>query len=136
MTAKLRSLTIPLGEATDHQLLLHLVHQQEILLAAIQEVEETVAELGSSVEDLKAAVDGVAQRLLPKISALEDALTAAQADDATAAAAMEEANRAAADIRTEVDRLNALGADPSTPVDTSAPPVEPPVVEVPADPAG
>jgi len=38
-------------------------------------------------------------------------------------------------IRAEVDALNALGSDPSTPVDPDAPPVEPPPIEVPADPS-
>ena len=69
-----------------------------------------------------------------EIAALEEALAAAQADDADAAQAAADAEAAVANIRTEVDRLNALGTDPSTPVDTETPPAEPPEVEVPADP--
>jgi erythromycin esterase-like protein len=97
-------------------------------------MEKKMSELAQSVVDLQSAVDGVAQRLLPEIAALEEALAAAQADDADAAAAAADAAAAVANIRTEVDRLNALGTDPSTPVDTETPPAEPPPVEVPADP--
>ena len=93
-----------------------------------------MAELTGAVEELKAAVDGVAQRLLPEIKRLEDALETATSDDAAAAEVLAEATAATTAIREEVDRLNALGTDPSTPVDPEAPPVEPPVVEVPADP--
>lgn len=93
-----------------------------------------MTDLSQSVDDLKGAVDGVAQRLLPEIAALEEALASAQADDANAASAAADATAAVANIRTEVDRLNALGTDPSTPVDTDTTPVEPPPVEVPADP--
>lgn len=93
-----------------------------------------MTDLSQSVDDLKGAVDGVAQRLLPEIAALEDALAAAQADDATAASVAADAQAAVANIRTEVDRLNALGTDPSTPVDTTTDPVDPPPVETPADP--
>jgi len=56
-----------------------------------------------------------------QVAALETALAAAQADDAAAASTLAEAATATAAIRTEVDRLNALGAEPSTPVDESAP---------------
>lgn len=94
-----------------------------------------MAELTEAVESLKGAIDGVAQRLLPQIQTLEAALAAAQADDADAAAAFAEATSASAAIRTEVDRLNALGTDPTTPVDVDPEtPVDPPPVEVPADP--
>jgi hypothetical protein len=84
-------------------------------------MERHVAALTDSIDALKSAVDGVAQRLLPKLTALEEALAAAQADDADAAALLADAETAAAAIRVEVDRLNALGADPTTPVDESAP---------------
>jgi len=101
----------------------------------LQKVLKTMTDLGSAVADLQAAVDGVAQRLLPHIADLEAALAAAQADDADAAQAQADAAAAVANIRTEVDRLNALGTDPSTPVDVETPPADPPVVEVPADPS-
>lgn len=100
----------------------------------LTKVAKAMTDLSQSVDDLKSAVDGVAQRLLPEIASLEEALAAAQADDADAAQAAADAEAAVANIRTEVDRLNALGTDPSTPVDTETPPVDPPEVEVPADP--
>jgi hypothetical protein len=127
MAAKKR-VSLPLDEMTDRQLLLHVV------IPALNALEKKMSDLGTAVADLQSAVDGVAQRLLPEIAALEDALAAAQSDDADAAAAAADAAAAVANIRTEVDRLNALGSDPTTPVDPEAPPVEPPVVETPADP--
>jgi ABC-type transporter Mla subunit MlaD len=123
-----KKVSIPLDELTDRQLLLYVV------LPKLTTMENKMSDLSASVDDLKNAVDGVAQRLLPEIAALEDALAAAQADDADAAQAAADAEAAVANIRTEVDRLNALGTDPSTPVDTETPPAEPPPVEVPADP--
>jgi hypothetical protein len=127
MAAK-RTHSIPTTELTAEQLLVHVV------IPTLNRLEMKMTDLSSSVEDLKAAVDGVAQRLLPEIAALEEALAAAQADDADAAAAAADAAAAVANIRTEVDRLNAMGTDPSTPVDTETPPADPPEVEVPADP--
>lgn len=126
MAAKRTSL--PMTELTAEQLLLHVV------IPSLNRLEKKMTDLGTAVADLQSAVDGVAQRLLPEIANLEAALAAAQADDADAAAAAADAATAVANIRTEVDRLNALGTDPSTPVDTETPPVEPPPVEVPADP--
>jgi hypothetical protein len=123
-----KKVSIPLDELTERQLLLYVV------LPKLTTMEKKMSDLSASVDELRGAVDGVAQRLLPEIAALEDALAAAQADDADAAAAAADANTAVANIRAEVDRLNALGTDPSTPVDPDAPPVDPPVVEVPADP--
>jgi peptidoglycan hydrolase CwlO-like protein len=127
MAAKKR-VSISVDQLTTRQLLLHVV------IPTLTVMEKKMTDLSQSVEDLKSAVDGVAQRLLPEIAALEEALAAAQADDADAAAAAADAQAAVANIRTEVDRLNALGTDPSTPVDTETPPAEPPEVEVPADP--
>lgn len=123
-----KRVSISLDELTDRQLLLHVV------IPTLKKLEKFMSDLGTAVADLQAAVDGVAQRLLPKVADLEAALAAAQADDATAEQARIDAEAAVAAIRAEVDALNALGTDPSTPVDTEAPPVEPPVVEVPADP--
>jgi ABC-type transporter Mla subunit MlaD len=123
-----KKVSIPLTELTEQQLLLYVV------LPQLNKMESKMTDLSASVDDLKNAVDGVAQRLLPEIAALEDALAAAQADDATAASVAADAQAAVQNIRTEVDRLNALGTDPSTPVDTETPPAEPPPVEVPADP--
>jgi ABC-type transporter Mla subunit MlaD len=123
-----KRVSIPLSQLSTKQLLLYNTRLLEKVLTKM-------TELGTAVEDLQNAVDGVAQRLLPEISNLEAALAAAQADDADAAQAAADANQAVANIRAEVDRLNALGTDPSTPVDTSTPPADPPPVEVPADPS-
>ena len=123
-----KKVSIPLSELTSQQLLMYVV------IPKLNSMENKMSDLSASVDDLKNAVDGVAQRLLPEIAALEEALAAAQADDADAAQAAADAEAAVANIRTEVDRLNALGTDPSTPVDTETPPAEPPEVEVPADP--
>lgn len=122
-----KRISIPLSKLSPKQLLLYNTR-------LLQKVVKLMTDLGSAVDELQNAVDGVAQRLLPEIANLEAALAAAQADDADAAQAAADAATAVANIRAEVDRLNALGTDPSTPVDTSTPPADPPEVEVPADP--
>lgn len=124
---KPQTVRLPLSELSARQLL---QYNTQLLI----EMRNLMSDLSQSVDDLQSAVDGVAQRLLPEIAALEEALAAAQADDADAAAIAADANAAVANIRTEVDRLNALGTDPSTPVDTETPATDPPEVEVPADP--
>ena len=124
---KPQTVRLPLSELSARQLL---QYNTQLLI----EMRELMSDLSQSVADLQGAVDGVAQRLLPEIAALEEALAAAQADDADAAQVAADASAAVANIRTEVDRLNALGTDPSTPVDTDTPASDPPEVEVPADP--
>ena len=126
--------SVPLDQLTARQLLINLTRLLQKQQVTLNRLDSLMTDLSQSVDDLKNAVDGVAQRLLPEIAALEDALAAAQADDADAATIAADAQAAVANIRTEVDRLNALGTDPSTPVDTDTPPAEPPPVEVPADP--
>ena len=123
-----KRVSIPLTELTERQLLMYVV------LPQLNSMEKKMSDLSASVDELRGAVDGVAQRLLPKIADLEAALAAAQSDDADAAAAAADAQAAVAAIRAEVDALNALGTDPSTPVDTETEPVEPPPIETPADP--
>lgn len=126
--AREKTIRVKISELSIRQLLLYNTQ-------LLSEVRELMSDLSASVDDLKAAVDGVAQRLLPEIAALEDALASAQADDADAAQVAADAEAAVANIRTEVDRLNALGTDPSTPVDTEGSESEEiPDVEVPADP--
>lgn len=112
------------------------------IMRKLNKLEVLMSGLSESVDALKGAVDGVAQRLLPQVEALEAALADSQtklaealSDDAEAAAVLADATDATAAIRTEVDRLNALGAEPETPVDTDpADPVEPPVVDEPSEP--
>lgn len=89
----------------------------ETFTARFNRMETHMSDLTASVDTLKTAVDGVAQRLLPQIDALEEALAAAQADDADADALYAEALAATAAIRDEADRLNGLGANPETPID-------------------
>lgn len=127
MPKREQSVRLKLSELSARQLL---QYNTRLLI----EMRDLMSELSQSVEDLQGAVDGVAQRLLPEIASLEEALAAAQADDADAAAIAADAQAAVSNIRTEVDRLNALGSDPSTPVDTETPATDPPEVEVPADP--
>jgi predicted component of type VI protein secretion system len=106
------------------------------IMAKLNRLEEILSDLTESIDALKAAVDGVAQRMLPNVEALEAALAATQAqlavalaDDAAAAEVLADSNAATAAIRVEVDRLNALGTAPATPVDPDpADPVDPPVV--------
>lgn len=116
--------------------------KMDAVLKKLTKLEEQMSGLTESVDALKGAVDGVAQRLLPQVEALEAALSATQdklakalEDDAEAASVLADSNAATAAIRTEVDRLNALGAEPETPVETDpTDPVEPPVVDEPSTP--
>ena len=110
--------SVPLDQLTPRQLLVNLTRLWQKSQTTLNRLDKLMTDLSQSVDDLKNAVDGVAQRLLPEIAALEDALAAARADDADAATIAADAQAAVANIRTEVDRLNALGTDPSTPVDT------------------
>lgn len=90
------------------------------VLSRLEALEGKVSDLSTAVDDLKVSVDGVASRLLPKVAALEASLADAQAtiaSDATAAAAsLADAASAVSGIRADIDELNALGADPTTPV--------------------
>jgi uncharacterized coiled-coil protein SlyX len=107
---------------------------KQLLLAVYESqlrLEKTVSELSAAVADLKNSVDGVAERLLPLIenleannANLEQRLSDALADDAEAAAAFQEIKDATAEIRGQVDELNAMGNDPSTPVDPDQPHVD------------
>ena len=130
-----KHIRVAYADATDRQLLLHVVDRLISLETQLLQMEKTMSDLSASVDALKGAVDGVAQRLLPQISVLEAALVAAQADDANAAVALADAVAASTAIRVEVDRLNALGASPATPVDPAAPNADVvPVVDVPSEP--
>lgn len=118
------SMRIDPSQATAQQLLLA-VHESQLRL------EKKMSELSTAVTELQGAVDGVAERLLPKIEALESAnatlessLADALADDEAAAAAFEEAKQATADIRAQADELNSLGQNPETPIDPDAPHVD------------
>lgn len=134
--------TLKISELSEKQLLVLIARQQRQIIASNQRMEARMSDLTAAVDDLKGAVDGVAQRLLPQIRDLEAALTDAEsrlstalADDEAAAEVFADAQAAAAAIRTEVGRLNALGAEPETPVDVDpSDPVDPPPVDVEPDP--
>jgi chromosome segregation ATPase len=134
--------TLKISELSEKQLLVLIARQQRQIIAGNQRMEARMSDLTAAVDDLKGAVDGVAQRLLPQIQALESSLDEAQtqlsaalADDEQAAQVFADAQAAAAAIRTEVGRLNALGAEPETPVDVDpTDPVDPPPVDVEPDP--
>lgn len=105
---------VAVEDATLEQLAVESVRLLHVLNTRFELLEIRMSALTETVTALQGAVDGVAQRLLPQLATLETQLADALADDAEAAAAV-------VAIRTEVDRLNALGGEPSTPVDTAAP---------------
>lgn len=123
-------LLIPLGEATDAQLLRALYARQTVLLEHVTGMEQTMADLQQSVAELKTAVQGVADRVGPRFDELtaslaaarqaytdlvaaEDAEDVAQTTELQAArdalsAALTDAETAAGDISGEVAKLNAI----------------------------
>lgn len=112
-----KKLSIDARDATPKQLLVA-IYQSMIRM------EERMSALTDSVEALQSAIDGVAARLLPQLQALQaekDALSA-------------EAQGAVDSIQSGIDELNALGTDPSTPVDPGNAGNEAPAVETQADP--
>lgn len=129
-----QSIPVAVSSATTKQLLIAVLGRLDNIDARLEQVETRMSNLTENVQALKGAVDGVAQRLLPQIQTLKDALAAAQADDDVAAGVLADSIAAADALGVEVDRLNALGTDPSTPVDPDAPNEgDVPDVEVPAD---
>lgn len=115
-------------DATAKQMLVYLLDRIDLIDQTLNRMENKMTDLTASVEALKGAVDGVAQRTLIQVNSLEaslasarEALVVALSDDAKAAALFAEVEAATAALRTETDRLNFLGADPSTPVDPEAP---------------
>lgn len=99
------------------------------LKTRLDTLEHTMTDLGTAVSDLKVAVDGVAARLLPKITALEaantqlqTALDSATTLDAADKAALQTSLTAAADataaIKADTATLNTLAvtAPPPPPV--------------------
>lgn len=132
---------IEASHLSDRQLLQQILVMQHNTIHAVMTLEDRVANLTEAVDQLRGAVDGVAQRMLPRLLEAESALAETQAllenalaDDEEAARLFESVTQAVFDIHTEVDRLNALGTDPSTPVDVDAEPTDPPDVEVPSNP--
>lgn len=106
-----RTLTVNIEDATDRQLLVSIAN-------SLHRIENEMSELDASVDDLHTAVGGVAERLMALITPLQQALSDAQSNDASDAAAIQaalaDASAAAAKIETEVGSLNTL-AQPAPP---------------------
>ncbi len=145
LVTKRRNVSVPIRELTDRQLLLHLAETVEEQTNATNRMEKQMATLKTAISDLQNAVDGVAVRLNGLVEPLRQSLveyqervSALELEDATQVAELErlgaEAQAAVDEIGAQVDELNALGADPSTPVEPE--PVDPePTPEEPVDPA-
>lgn len=124
------------------------------VLPTLHRMEQTMADLTTSLADLQGAVQGVADRVTAGFGPLQDALAAAQqaltdfqaadaAEDtlsqasidsltAQLAEALGNASAAADSIEASVGQLNTIATSPPPPAD---PPVDPPVDPTPTDPA-
>jgi hypothetical protein len=126
---------LDVNDLSERQLLLH-------VLSRINDLEVAMSSLTETVTELQGAIDGLAQRFAGKLAALETAqaaLTQALADDQTDEAEIARLTAEIADattgLRTVLDQANALGAEPSTPVDETEPNVDiVPDVEVVSEP--
>jgi multidrug resistance efflux pump len=125
---------IPIDELSDRQALLFLIGLAQDQTDAIKELENKMSDLNQSVADLETAVDNINVRFAGEVATLQSALDAAnqalayeELDDVATEAALQQAlgdaTAAAAAIRSQVDELNAIGANPETPVE------EPPQVD-------
>jgi peptidoglycan hydrolase CwlO-like protein len=110
--------SLPLDQLTTRQLVLYL----------IDTLEKQMADLNQSVAELEAAVDAInvrfateLQNLQHALDAANEALAAEELDDAAKDAALQEAlaeaSSAALAITNQVAELNAIGAEPTTPVE-------------------
>jgi peptidoglycan hydrolase CwlO-like protein len=110
--------SLPLDQLTTRQLVLYL----------IDTLEKQMSDLNQSVADLEAAVDSINVRFATELQTLQHALDAAnealaaeELDDAAKDAALQEAlgeaSAAALSIANQVAELNAIGAEPTTPVE-------------------
>ena len=122
------SIPVELSDLTDRQVHLHLIGLLSRHADVLDRLDTFMADLTGSVSALQGAVDSVALRWASQMVPLTDALRAAQ--EAAAAAeisnaeqqaaldsALAEAQTAADAIQSEVDELNALGAEPDAPVE-------------------
>lgn len=147
--------SVPLKDLSKRQLLLHLVAMQTAMAKAIakqatslRRLESFMSTLDQSVDDLTAAVDAVGVRfnetIDPLLSANADLRTQVQAlldadviEDAEQAAAltaaMDAQDAAAAEIQSNVDRLNEIGSSTEEPPVDQPPVDQPPVEDPPAD---
>ena len=125
-----------------HHVVITMLETQALTL---QRLDTFMTDLTASVASLQTAVDGVAVRFASQLVPLTEALATAQsaldalqvqddADKAALAAALADASTAADSINSDVSQLNALGADPSAPVEP-VPVEELPPVDTTTDPA-
>lgn len=126
--AREQSVSVPLHDLTDRQIHLHLISLYEKQAATLKHLEHFMADLNQSVEDLEQAVDAINERFATQLLTLKGALDQAnqaladeELDDAAKDQALQdalgEAQSAADQISSQVEELNAIGADPETPVE-------------------
>jgi peptidoglycan hydrolase CwlO-like protein len=132
MSRRIPSVRVPLHELTDRQIHLHLIGLYESQVTLLKSLEHQMADLNQSVADLESAVDQINVRFATQLLALQNALTAANealaaeelddaAKDAALAEALGQAQAAADSINSQVEELNAIGAEPEVPVEPEGP---------------
>lgn len=143
--ARQRRVSLPLSELTNRQIHLHLIGLYEEQVATLKSLETHMADLSQSVADLESAVDAINARFAGQLLALNTALQEAkqaladeELDDVATQDALNQAlanaESAANQINTQVQELNAIGAEPSTEVEPDETPVEEtPIEEPPAE---
>jgi uncharacterized phage infection (PIP) family protein YhgE len=146
------SLEIPIEDASPHQLLvaLYLQNQQIISLfnqmgPGMSQLSDAVAALDTRVNTIADAIRGKLDDAAAKLTAAQDALSQAQANDESDAAtiadlrtqldaALADAQQAVASITTDTDQLGSLVQDSDLPTDGGDVPTDqPPVDQPPAD---
>jgi peptidoglycan hydrolase CwlO-like protein len=126
--ARISHVPVPIHELTDRQIHLHLLNMYDNVVTLLKSLEHQMADLNQSVADLEASVDAINVRFATQLLALQNALT--EANDALAAEdlddeareqalseALASAQSAADAIDSQVTELNAIGAEPETPVE-------------------
>lgn len=131
-----QTVPVPIHELTDRQIHLHLIGLYEAQVAVLKSLEHQMADLNQSVADLEEAVDAINVRFATEVANLQSALDAANqaladeelddaAKDQALADALAQADAAAAAINSQVEELNAIGANPEEPVVPEEPVEEP-----------
>lgn len=135
-----RRVSLPLDELTDRQLHVYHIRLLAEQTATLKALEHQMADLNQSVADLEAAVDSINVRFATEVQNLQTALADANqaledeelddaAKDQALADALAAADAAASAIDSQVEELNAIGAEPDVPVE----PEEQPAEETPAE---
>jgi len=144
MARRAQDVSVPIYELTNRQLHLHLIDLYERQVTVLNRLEKHMADVNQSLEDLEAAVDSINSRFAAQLLALNSALQEAKqalADEELDDAATQDAlNQALADaetaanrINTQVQELNAIGAEPETEVEPDETPVDETPIEEPAE---